>query len=80
MNAMQYGTSKLYVNKWLIHDPEHGDSKSIDRSYRTLAEGLKNLGLNNYPSIKGEFEDLQRRVLSTLLDFHTQLEQRIADG
>lgn len=71
---------KALRNKWLIHDPEHGDSKSIDRSYRTLAEGLKNLGLNNYPSIKGEFEDLQRRVLSTLLDFHTQLEQRIAGG
>lgn len=71
---------KALRNKWLIHDPEHGDSKSIDRSYRTLAEGLKNLGLNNYPSIKGEFEELQRRALNTLLDFHTQLEQRIAGG
>jgi hypothetical protein len=71
---------KALRNKWLIHDPEHGDSKSIDRSYRTLAEGLKNLGLSNYPSIKAEFEDLQRRVLSTLLDFHSQVEHRIAAG
>lgn len=69
---------KALRNKWLIHDPEHGDSKSIDRSYRTLAEGLNNLGLNKYPSKKEEFEDLQHKVLSTLLDFHTELERRIA--
>lgn len=69
---------KALRNKWLIHDPEHGDSKSINRSYRTLAEGLNNLGLNKYPSRKEEFEELQRKVLSTLLDFHTQLERRIA--
>jgi hypothetical protein len=71
---------KALRNKWLIHDPEHGDSKTIDRSYRTLAEALKNLGVNSYPSIKAEFEDLQRRVLSTLLDFHAQLEHRIVAG
>ena len=69
---------KALRNKWLIHDPEHGDSKSIDRSYRTLAEGLNNLGLNKYPSKKEEFEDLQHKVLSALLNFHTQLERRIA--
>ena len=69
---------KALRNKWLIHDPEHGDSKSIDRSYRTLAEGLNNLGLNKYPSKKEEFEDLQHKVLSTLLDFHRQIERRIA--
>lgn len=70
---------KALRNKWLTHDPEHGDSKSIDRSYRNLADALKDLGLNNYPSTKSDFEDLQRALLTSLLTFHQLLERRIAE-
>ena len=69
---------KALRNKWLIDDPEHGDAKDIDKSYRSLAEALKNLGLNTFPATKREFEEIQRKVLKTLLEFHTLLEQRIA--
>ena len=71
---------KALRNKWLIHDPEHGDAKSIDKSYRSLAEALTNLGLNTFPKARREFEELQRKVLNTLLEFHTELEQRIASS
>ena len=70
---------KALRNKWLTHDPEHGDSKSIDRSYRNLADALRDLGLNNYPRTKSEFEDLQRALLTSLLTFHQLLEHRLAE-
>ena len=69
---------KALRNKWLLHDPEHGDAKAIDKSYRSLAEALQNFGLNTFPATKREFEELQRKVLNALLEFHTLLEQRIA--
>jgi hypothetical protein len=69
---------KALRNKWLIHDPEHGDDKAILKSYRSLAEALKNLGLNSFPSAKRDFEELQRKVLNALLAFHSELEARIA--
>ncbi len=68
---------KALRNKWLSHDPEHGGAKAIDKSYRSLAEALKNLGLNTFPSTRREFEEVQRKVLNMLLEFHTELERRI---
>jgi hypothetical protein len=69
---------KALRNKWLIHDPEHGDAKSIDASYRSLGEALKRLSLGRFPRERGEFEDLQRRLLEGLQEFLTKLEDRIA--
>lgn len=69
---------KALRNKWLIHDPEHGDEKSIDASYRSLGEALKSLGLSRFPRERGEFEDLQLRLLKGLQEFLTKLEDRIA--
>ena len=71
---------KALRNKWLIHDPEHGDAKAIDKSYRSLAEALTSLGQNTFPNTKQEFEELQRKVLNTLLEFHVELERRIASA
>ena len=70
---------KALRNKWLIHDPEHGDKKGIDRSYRTLAEALNSLGLKTFPRSREEFEDLQTKLLNALLAFHSELERRIAN-
>src|ERR1051325_2809652 len=70
---------KALRNKWLIHDPEHGDKKGIDRSYRTLAEALNSLRLKTFPRSRQEFEELQTKLLNALLAFHSELELRIAD-
>lgn len=69
---------KALRNKWLIHDPEHGDAKSIDASYRSLGEALKSLGLSRFPREREEFEDMQLRLLTGLQEFLTKLEDRIA--
>lgn len=69
---------KALRNKWLIHDPEHGDAKSIDASYRSLGEALKSLGLSRFPRERGEFEDMQLRLLKGLQEFLTKLDDHIA--
>jgi hypothetical protein len=68
---------KALRNKWLLHDPEHGDAKSIDKSYRSLGAALRSFGLDRFPREKGEFEELQRRMLECLQEFLTKLEDRI---
>ena len=69
---------KALRNKWLSHDPEHGDEKAIDCSYRSLADALKSMGLNRYPRDAREFEDVQRRLLSSLQSFLEEVENRIS--
>jgi hypothetical protein len=69
---------KALRNKWLIHDPEHGDTKSIDKSYRSLDEALSSLGLSSYPNGREEYERAQRALLSSLLELHELLEARLA--
>ena len=71
---------KALRNKWLSHDPEHGDEKTVARSYRSLADALKSLGLNSYPRYVREFEDLQRRLLSGLQSFLEDVDNRISNA
>jgi hypothetical protein len=60
-------------NKWLRHDPEHGDAKSIKKSYEQLRERLSKLGFDVPPRSPADYRRLQLRVLEEVRAFLERL-------
>jgi hypothetical protein len=60
-------------NKWLRHDPEHGDQKSIKKSYEQLRERFKELGLAAPPRRASDYRRLQARLLKEVHTFLVRL-------
>ncbi len=71
---------KALRNKWLGHDPEHGDVTSIKRDYKDIAAHLADLGFARFPRQASEFERLQRTIYERLEKFMNLLEDRIAEA
>jgi hypothetical protein len=68
-------------NKWLRHDPEHGDDKSIRKSYEQLRDRLKSLGLSGMPRSAADYRGLQERLLERVTAFlRSLLEALRPDG
>ena len=56
-------------NKWLRHDPEHGDDRSIKKSYEQLRDRLITLGLQGMPRSSADYRRLQRQLLERATAF-----------
>lgn len=61
---------KSLRNKWLRHDPEHGDVK---KSLAQLRAGLAYFGMNRKPHTSAEFAALYEAVLERMNEFANEL-------
>ena len=70
---------KTLRNKWLQHDPDHGDARSIKRNHEQLANSLKELGANGLPVTTKDYRMLQTRILSEVNIFLDQIISRLKE-
>ncbi len=68
---------KMFRNKWLRHDPDHGSAADIRNARNAVAETLVKLGFNNLPRGKHEFAILHRNLLIRLERFLDLLIERL---
>jgi hypothetical protein len=54
---------KILRNKWLRHDIEHGNEKSIKRSWKELKKALDFFGLDELPTDRDEFKYLHLNII-----------------
>ncbi len=62
-------TKKHIRNKWLRHDPDHGEERAIRKSWRELSEKFQWLGLDRCPHKGEDFRGLQLRLLQETKSF-----------
>ena len=67
---------KILRNKWYRHDPDHGDTTSVNRSYRSLKETLQRFGFPNLPCNAGDY----RRLHSLLTDELVRLLEKLRES
>jgi len=60
-------------NKWLRHDPNHGDSSSITKSKSLLKEALLHFGFDHIPTEAPEFRQLHSALLDGATGFLSRL-------
>lgn len=70
-------TIKHLRNKWLRHDPDHGNQRGIEKSWGSLLEALTSLGASAYPTEATDFRNLHRRLLTEASDFLGNLKERL---
>lgn len=64
-------------NKWLRHDPEHGDAGKIRRAYRDRDAAFRTLQLAGQPTSPAEFQALQTTLFAQVEQFLEHLIGRI---
>ena len=69
---------KTFRNKWLRHDPDHGDSAKIRSSYKTLREILQHFGFPRLPDNARDYKRLQMCLVNALIDFMETLKVRLS--
>ncbi len=60
---------KTLRNKWLRHDPDHGKESDIKKSWSSLEECLRRLGIQGYPRAEADYQLLHGRILTDMADF-----------
>lgn len=70
-------TLKHLRNKWLRHDPEHGDGNSIRKSFIQRAEAFRSLRLSGQPTSPEEFQKLQAKLYEQIEELLEHLKARI---
>jgi len=71
---------KLLRNKWLRHDIEHGNEKSIKRSWKELKEALDFFGLDELPMDIDEFKYLHLNILRNAELFLTLMHDAVIEN
>ncbi len=64
-------------NKWLRHDPDHGEEADVRKSWLKLGDNFKWLGLKHPPSETAQFRLLQRALLEKANTFVHNLLQKL---
>ena len=67
-------------NKWLRHDIEHGNEKSIKRSWKELKEALDFFGLAELPTDIEEFKYLHLNILRNAEFFLTSMHDAVIEN
>lgn len=70
---------KSLRNKWLRHDPDHGEESDIRRSWNQLGETFRQLGLRYVPTTEAEFRYLHRQLLKRGIVFLKKLSKQLKD-
>jgi hypothetical protein len=60
---------KQIRNKWIRHDPDHGEERTIIKSWESLSETFKKLGMNRLPSDPATFQELHLNLLRNANEF-----------
>ena len=64
---------KTLRNKWLRHDADHGKESDINKSWNSLDECFRRLGLQGYPRTSDDYRLLHRSLLAQMREFLSKL-------
>jgi hypothetical protein len=68
---------KALRNKWLRHDPDHGQASAVRATWRSVGEQLRWLGVEYYPQTAAHYRLLQARLLEEAETFLACLLERL---
>ena len=68
---------KFLRNKWLRHDPDHGEEPKIKKSWGDVGETLRSLGIKHLPVAEQHFRFIHRRLLEEAEAFLRLLLERL---
>lgn len=68
---------KFLRNKWLRHDPDHGEDTKIEKGWRDVSKVLIELGLSRIPTTEAEYRRIHRALLEQVEAFLQVLLTRI---
>ena len=60
-------------NKWLRHDPDHGDEPDQRKSWHSLSNSLNKLGFPSFPRTCADFQTIHQRLLDEVDAFLKRL-------
>ncbi len=60
-------------NKWLRHDPDHGNESDKRKSWGGLSDSLGKLGISSLPRTREDFQKMHRRLLDEVGAFLQKL-------
>lgn len=64
-------------NKWLRHDPDHGNKSDKRKSWRGLSDSLSKLGISSLPRTREDFQKMHQRLLDEVDAFLQRLVMEI---
>lgn len=64
---------KTLRNKWLRHDADHGKDADINKSWTSLDECFRHLGLQGFPRTPSDYRFLHRNLLAQMKQFLSRL-------
>jgi hypothetical protein len=64
---------KTLRNKWLRHDADHGKESDIDKSWKSLDECFRQLGISGFPRSAADYRLLHRTLLAEMTAFLQRL-------